>query len=164
MSSVPNSLSSQVNSFILVVTAGNANDANEPLMVNWVCAALQKYTPPCWWMCNRLYKHLYSMWNALEIILLSEMVFVEKHFVLLDYYRLALGEGSSCKTLLQCKMCQFSMQFSVKGGVETTRLNVSLTVRLVCDVSIARLIVSYHIKTLVCVRGMLAQWEVDQIR
>ena len=161
MSSVSNSLPSEVNHFVLVETTDNANGANEALMVNWVCAALHKYTPPFWSMWNRLYKHLYSMWYALGIILLSEMVSVEKHFVLRDCYRLELGETSICKTLLQSKTNQFSMQFSVKGGLETTRLNVSLTVGLVSDVSITRLIVSYHIKTFVCACGILAQWEVN---
>ena len=162
MSSISNSLPSQVNLFFLVVTTDNTNDANEALIVNWVCAALHKYTPIFWWICHRLYKHLYSMWNALGIILHSEMVSVEKHFVLLDCYWLTLGETSSCKTLLQCKMCQISVQFSVKGGLQTTRLNVSLTVGLISDASITRSIVSYHIKTLVYVHGILAQWHVDQ--
>ena len=42
------------------------------------------------------------------------------------------------------------MQFSVRGGLETTRLKMSLMVLLVLDVSITRSSASYHIKTLVC--------------
>ena len=43
------------------------------------------------------------------------------------------------------------MQFSVKGGLETTRLKVSLTLGLVLDVRITRSLISYHIKILECV-------------
>ena len=43
-------------------------------------------------------------------------------------------------------------------GLETTRLKVSLTVRLVSDVSIARSSVRYHIKILVC------SWNVGTVR
>ena len=49
------------------------------------------------------------------------------------------------------------MQFNGKGGLETTRLKVSLVVELVLDESITRSSVSYHIKILECVHGMLAQ-------
>ena len=59
---------------------------------------------------------------------------------------------------------QFSVQFSVKGGLETSRFKVPLTVGLVLDLSIARSPINYHIKILKCVYGMLAQWEVDQMR
>ena len=52
--------------------------------------------------------------------------------------------------MLQCIIWQFSMQFSVRGGLETTRLKMSLMVLLVLDVSITRSSASYHIKTLVC--------------
>ena len=43
-------------------------------------------------------------------------------------------------------------------GLETTRLVMFLTVRLVLDVSIARPSVSYHIKILVC------SWNVGTMR
>ena len=43
-------------------------------------------------------------------------------------------------------------------GLETTRLKMFLTVRLVLDVSIARPSVSYHIKILVC------SWNVGTVR
>ena len=97
------------------------------------------------------------MWNVLGILLSGEMMSLEKHPVFLDYHRIALGRASSCKILLQCIIWQFSMQFNGKGGLETTRLNVSLVVELVLDESIARSSVSYHIKILGCVHGMLAQ-------
>ena len=42
-------------------------------------------------------------------------------------------------------------------GLETTRLKVSQMVGLVLDVNITRSSVSYRIKILVCVHGMLAQ-------
>ena len=56
------------------------------------------------------------------------------------------------------------MEFDVNGGLETTRLEVSLTVVLVLDVSIAGSSVSYRTKILVCVHGMWQQQEVDQMR
>ena len=68
-------------------------------------------------------------------------------------YRLALGRASSRKTLLYCMIWQFPMPFSVKWGLETTRLKVPLTVGLVFDVSITRLSISR-----VCL------WNVDTMR
>ena len=53
---VSNSLSSQVNLYILVVTAGNSNAVNEALRIGWVCATPQKYVWPCCWMHSRLYR------------------------------------------------------------------------------------------------------------
>ena len=88
------------------------------------------------------------LWNVLRILLSGEMVSLEKHLVFLDCYRLALGRPSSCKTLV---LCIFSMQFSVKGRLNTTMLKVSLTVGLGLDVSIARSSVCYYIKILECV-------------
>ena len=78
----------------------------------------------------------------------SDMVSLEKHPVFLDCYRLVLGRASSRKTLLCGTIWRFSMQFSVKGGLETTSLKVSLTLGLVLDVGITRSLVSYHIKIL----------------
>ena len=54
---VNDALSSQVNLYVLVVTSGNANAANEPLTIGGVCAALQKYAHPWWWMNTWLYRH-----------------------------------------------------------------------------------------------------------
>ena len=102
------------------------------------------------------YKHL---WNVLEILLSGEMVSLEKHVVFLDCHRLAsFSRTSSCKTLLQCIIWQFSVQFSVNGELETTSLKMSLTVGLVLDMSIARSPVSYHIKILVCL------WNIGTMR
>ena len=56
-SCVSNSLSSQVNLYNPVVTTGNTNAVNEALAIGRVCAALQKYGRPWWWMYNRLYRH-----------------------------------------------------------------------------------------------------------
>ena len=100
------------------------------------------------------------LWNVLGILSSGEMASREKHPPFLNYYRLALGRASNRKILLQFII----WQFSVKGGLETTRLNVSLAIGLVLDLSIARLSVSYHIKIFrVCVHGMLAQLEVNQM-
>ena len=49
------------------------------------------------------------------------------------------------------------MQFSVNGELETTRLKVSLTAGFVLDKSITKSSVSYHIKILECVHGLLVQ-------
>ena len=57
MSCVSNSLCSQVNLDVTVVTTGNANAANGALTIGQVCAALQKYACSCWRMYNRLYRH-----------------------------------------------------------------------------------------------------------
>ena len=46
MSCVSNSLSSQVNLYVPGVTTGNANAANEDVMIGQVCAPLQKYARP----------------------------------------------------------------------------------------------------------------------
>ena len=143
ISCIANRLSSKSTS-VSIVTTGNANAANGVLTIRQVCAALQKYADPCWWMHNMLYSHL---WNVLGIPLPGEMVSQKKHKVFLDCYRLASGRASSCKSLLKCER-----------RMETTRLKVSLMEWLVLDVSMARLSVSYHIKILVrCVPGMLAQ-------
>ena len=109
------------------------------------------------------------LWNVLGIPLSGEMLSLEKRLVFFDCYRLVSVRTSSCKTLLQCIIWQFSMQFSVKEGrgggsggcgegLEIARLKVFITVGLVLDVS------SYHMKILDSACGMLAQWEVDQSR
>ena len=58
------------------------------------------------------------LWNVLGILLFLEIVFLEKHPVFIECYKLALGIASSCKGLLQYMIWQFSMQFSVEeeGG------------------------------------------------
>ena len=66
--------------------------------------------------------HVGILWNVLGVLLSGEMVSLEKYPVVLDCGRLALGRASSCKILLQCIIWQFSIHFSVKGGLETTRL------------------------------------------
>ena len=47
MPCVSNSLSSQVNLYVPVVTTSNANAANEALTIRRMCTALQKYARPC---------------------------------------------------------------------------------------------------------------------
>ena len=68
MSCISNSHSSQVNPYVLVVTTGNTNAANEALMVRPVCVALQKHALPCWWMCNRLncFKNSIIWWDGVS--------------------------------------------------------------------------------------------------
>ena len=106
-------------------------------------------------MCNRLYRHFVEFcrnsiicWDGVS----------GKHPVFLNCYRLALGRASSCKTLLQCMIWQFAMQFIVKGWLETTRLKVSLMVGLMLDVSLARLLQLSHQNFRVC------SWNVGLLR
>ena len=56
------------------------------------------------------------LWNISGILLSGETVSLEKQPVFLYCYRLALGRTSSCKTLLQCIIRQFSMQLSCERG------------------------------------------------
>ena len=107
MSCVSNSLSSQGNLYVPVVTTGNANAANEALTIGRACAALQKYASP-FGECTTAYAGI--LWNVLGILLSGEMVSLEKHPVFLDCYRLALERASSCKILLQCMTVFIAVQ------------------------------------------------------
>ena len=62
MSCVSNSLSAQVNLYVLIITTGNANATNDALMI------VQ------WWKHNRLYMYL---WNILGNLVSGEMVSVD---------------------------------------------------------------------------------------
>ena len=62
MSCVSNSLSAQVNLYVLIITTGNANATNDALTI------VQ------WWKHNRLYMYL---WNILGNLVSGEMVSVD---------------------------------------------------------------------------------------
>ena len=62
MSCVSNSLSAQVNLYVLIITTGNANAANDALTI------VQ------WWKHNRLYMYL---WDILGNLVSGEMVSVD---------------------------------------------------------------------------------------
>ena len=87
--------------------------------------------------------------ERLGILLSGEMVSLEKHPVFLDCYRFALGRAPSCKTVFNAVQSE--------RGTGNHHVEVSLTVGLVLDMSIARSSVSYHIKILECVHGFFAQ-------
>ena len=95
MSCIWSSLSSQVKFYIPVVTSGNANAANEALIIWRVCAALRKYLHLVGGCATG---YIGILWNILGIPLSGEMMFLEKQSVFLDSYRLTLGKASSCKT------------------------------------------------------------------
>ena len=107
MSCVSNSLPSQVNTYVLVVTTGNANAANGAQTIGENMHALVGG-------CTTGYIGI--LWNILGTLWSVRIVSLEKHPIFLAYYSLALGRTSSCKTLLQCMIWQFSMQFVWKGG------------------------------------------------
>ena len=62
MSCVSNSLSAQVNLYVLIITTGNANATNDALTI------VQ------WWKHNRLYMYF---WNILGNLVSGEMVSVD---------------------------------------------------------------------------------------
>ena len=62
MSCISNSLSAQVNLYVLIITTGNANATNDALTI------VQ------WWKHNRLYMYL---WNILGNLVSGEMVSVD---------------------------------------------------------------------------------------
>ena len=63
VSCISNSFSSQVNLYIPIVTAVNANVANGALTIGRVCAALEKYAWPCWSMYNRLHRNFTKLFR-----------------------------------------------------------------------------------------------------
>ena len=96
MSCVSNSLSSQVNLYVPVVTTGNVNATNEALTIGRVCPAHKKNmhavdggdTTGC----------IRILWHFSRILLSSEMVPLGKQPVFLDCYRLAFRMVFICKS------------------------------------------------------------------
>ena len=138
MSCVSNSLSPQVNLYVPTVTTGNANSAYEALTIGHACHPTKICTPL---MVDVQHVRLAFCGTLKEFCYLVKWC-LWKNLVSPHYYRLVFGRAPSYKMLLQCITWQLSMQFNVKGWLETTKLKVSLLVGLVLNVSIVRLSVT----------------------
>ena len=130
MSCVSNSLSSQVNLYVPVVTTGNVNATNEALTIGRVCPAHKKNmhavdggdTTGC----------IRILWHFSRILLSSEMVPLGKQPVFLDCYRLAFRMVFICKsfaamydmTVFNAVQCEWGTGNHQVEGVPNVRVGV----------------------------------------